>query len=476
MKNPELDCPEMWILGRRLNWSISILICSLILWELLFYVGVVDPVRFSHPIAGIQASADPKFLRGFGLMLTQVIVAFLFGGGIGTVLGFLILRNGWLTLASIRCLRTGMWLPFVIYWALPMWNPREISVQQAFLFAFTVSSTAVALITCYQVIVAGSSLGLKWQVGLRHIARAAILQALLVTLIAQIWMMPHGWEWYFFSGQEGPTATLYAVFVFLVTLFFLLDKLLGLNFEQTAITRATILRSEIQNINYSSLLGSALITLALLIVWQFFGNSSFSPVISSPMGVLRAAWRFVTHSTVIPKEHSNLWSHIVRSLWEVLAGLVLSGGLSLLLYGMVSIRSNIRNYLFPIIPLTNITPIVLSVLIIIWFRLLGSWQTVGGVALLSFFPFLQVLWALRDQPLLCRMLLAIDDSLPFAFIAMLFGEAMSAVGGLGFLMMFTHTNTNMTDEGLAVAVVTFALLIALSSAARVLAKHSCLQR
>jgi ABC-type nitrate/sulfonate/bicarbonate transport system permease component len=122
--------------------------------------------------------------------------------------------------------------------------------------------------------------------------------------------------------------------------------------------------------------------------------------------------------------------------------------------------------------LTGVVPIALSVLFLIWFGILTSGQTVAGVALLTCFPFLQVLWGLRDRPLLCRILLAIDDALPFGFVAMLFGEAMSSVAGLGFLMMSMHTDERLTDEGLAAAILTVALLIILSGTLRFVVRWS----
>jgi hypothetical protein len=83
-------------------------------------------------------------------------------------------------------------------------------------------------------------------------------------------------------------------------------------------------------------------------------------------------------------------------------------------------------------------------------------------ASLSFFPFVQALWGLRNQPIKVQLLLAADDALPFAFVGMLFGETMNAVAGLGFML----STTQRLSESLAVSVAALGLLIGLSSGLR----------
>jgi len=334
-----------------------------------------------------------------------------------------------------------------------------------------VSVIAVILSTSYHYLITRSILEPRWKDIRRLVVRDALLQALFICLISQMWIMPYGWEWYFFPGTGGYAAALYAVFVLLVAFLFLIDRVFRSSFDHTAAVRGSILIKEVANGSWSSLLGSALITLVLIIVWQLLSASGLYLVISSPVAVLKASYRMLAEGTVITKEYSTLWKHIGVSLSEVLGGLVLGGGSGLVVYKIVSSNDTIKNWLFPILPLTYVAPIVLPIVLIIWLKLLGSWQTVAGVALLIFFPFVQALWGLHDRPLLCRILLATDDALPFAFVAMLFGEAMSAVAGLGFLMVFAHVNSHTVPEGIAVALVTIVLLVVFSSTLRLLAKR-----
>jgi hypothetical protein len=59
------------------------------------------------------------------------------------------------------------------------------------------------------------------------------------------------------------------------------------------------------------------------------------------------------------------------------------------------------------------------------------WQKVLAVGCLTFFPFVQALWGLCKHPWPYRVLLAVDDAFPIAFVTMLFAELMAATAGLG---------------------------------------------
>ncbi len=51
------------------------------------------------------------------------------------------------------------------------------------------------------------------------------------------------------------------------------------------------------------------------------------------------------------------------------------------------------------------------------------------------FPFMQALSSYRNLTLLNRLLTALDEAMPYAFVGMVFAEAMAATAGLGFLMI-----------------------------------------
>jgi hypothetical protein len=127
---------------------------------------------------------------------------------------------------------------------------------------------------------------------------------------------------------------------------------------------------------------------------------------------------------------------------------------------------------FLFLPLSNISLIVLwlfSWVAVGWIlpapRFLDYWHKVIAVGCLTFFPFVQALWGLRDRPVPYRILLAIDNALPVAFVAMCYGEMYAATAGLGFMMVVASA-TSQFDKGLAGFLVTVALLVGLSSILR----------
>lgn len=91
------------------------------------------------------------------------------------------------------------------------------------------------------------------------------------------------------------------------------------------------------------------------------------------------------------------------------------------------------------------------------------------VASLSFAPLMHTGWALREEPLLCRIVLAAEQALPFGFAAILYGEMMSA--GLGFAVVMATANFQ-TEKAFAIFLLTLALLFGLSSILRLLARWS----
>jgi ABC-type nitrate/sulfonate/bicarbonate transport system permease component len=66
--------------------------------------------------------------------------------------------------------------------------------------------------------------------------------------------------------------------------------------------------------------------------------------------------------------------------------------------------------------------------------------------------------------------MAIDNALPFAFVAMLFGELWAATAGLGFVMTVASA-TYQTNKGLAGFLITVFLLVALSTTVRWIVKR-----
>src|SRR5207237_10832254 len=130
----------------------------------------------------------------------------------------------------------------------------------------------------------------------------------------------------------------------------------------------------------------------------------------------------------------------------------LGSSIALVVFALLSTTLTFSNFLFLLLPLTRIAPIVLWLLVwVTWIVSLQDflvlWHKVIAVGCLTFFPFVQALWGLRERPLLYRVLMAIDDSLPIAFVTMCFGELYAATRGLGFIMTVASA-MGKPDQGL----------------------------
>lgn len=146
---------------------------------------------------------------------------------------------------------------------------------------------------------------------------------------------------------------------------------------------------------------------------------------------------------------------------------MLSGVLALILVRVVEAAKS-RVSLSWLFALTHILPIVLAVRLIIWIGV-GLSLKVVIVAAASFYPFAETLWGLRTAPRTTRVLMALDNALPYAFVGMLFGEAYAATAGVGFFMVMARA-TGYRTEALASSLITLALMIPLSFILRFILK------
>ena len=210
--------------------SIFLLVLVLLfLWDLAYFVGLRDPARSPHPFRIFTLLfGDSEHLLGVLRLLRLIIFLSVPGGLIGIGLGSLIHRSSWLTQTMLRFLRLGMWLPFVLIFAVPAW--------------WILGIAAVMLCSCYHYLAARSFLGLHWHAALAHIGREAVLQALFISLLSQIWL--GHWKWFEFAALFQP-ATGFGVLATLLILLFCINWIFRSNLELTASRRATSLTSEL---------------------------------------------------------------------------------------------------------------------------------------------------------------------------------------------------------------------------------------
>jgi len=241
------------------------------------------------------------------------------------------------------------------------------------------------------------------------------------------------------------------------------------NFELTASRREISLTSELKNANRNSLFGVGTVAVVCLVIWQAFAQwpHFFS---SSPLHVVKAGGYLF--------RSGEIWHDIGVSLLEVATGLALGGSMALIVLGGLSTFNPLRGLFSRLLPLTYISAIVVwllmwvfpAVVAVLTPNWVGLWHKVVVVGFLTFFPFMQGLWGLRNHPLSYRILLAIDDALPIAFVAMMFGELWASTAGLGF-MMTVASATYQTDKGLVGFIIIVILLTAFSAILRSIAKR-----
>ncbi len=451
--------------------SVLFIIGLLVLWELLFQVGLIDAVRVSHPIAILETVKDSNFLRGWGIMSAQVGLASLIGISIGLLFGRLIIRSVPLTEAALAFLQIGQWLPFLLYWPLPIWPPRPQYWLDAFFWILVGSITAVSLSTCYHYLATIFLLRSGWHQARSSVIRMSILQALFISVISQIWLRDYDWL-SFFGPRPGGVEIGYASICLLVTSILIVNRAFRSNFDQISRDRATILVKEVATSSWISTLGSGLFWLVCLILWYLLSVPLKKYLfVSPPLDVLRAGYSLLSPGASMSTMDSAVWKHIGVSLLEMAGGLVLAGGGALLLSRILRANDELRNRLMPLLPFSNIAPILLPLFLLNWAFLKGSIHTLAVVASVSFFPLVQAFWGLRDRPLAGQLFLAVNEALPYAFVAMLFGEAMNATAGVGFLMLFANLKAQTIATGISVSLMTVALLIILSSAIRWVVKR-----
>lgn len=426
------------------------LVFFLFLWDLAYFVGIRNPERFPHPFGVFRMFGDSEFLRGFPNLLRHVIFASVSGGVIGVGIGAIVLRSSRLTQTVLHFLRLGLWLPFFLFFATPD--------------AFALSIAAVMLCSCYHYLAAQIFLGLQGREVRTYVAREAVLQALFISLLSQIWL--GYWKWFEFAPLNQP-ATGWGALIAVLSLLFFINWIFRSNFDLTAEQRGIILNKDWNSASWKSSCAVLLFAVALLIIWQMVVSLRFPRFQSSLLGVVEAGYQLLTYGEI----YDDIWV----SLLEVFGGMVLGGCVALLVFALLSTSSVIRNLLFPVLSLSYISPIILWLLAWLmpgWIYPPPGfvfWHKILAVGCLTFFPFVQALWGLREHPWPYRILLAVDDALPIAFVAMLFAELMAATAGLGFMMTVASAKYE-TDKGLVGFLIILVLLVGLSTTLRLFAK------
>ena len=436
----------------RTTISISI-VFFLYLCDVAYFLGIRNPNRFPHPFVVFRILGDIEILRGFTNMLREVIFYFATGGVIGVALGALVLRSAALTEALLQFLRVALWYPvlFIFLATAP----------------FLSGLAAVILCSCYHYIAARSLLSLGFREAWTDAAREAMLQALLVSLISQLYV--EHWRWFGFSILHKPGmgfgvfATLAALVTF-INWCFRYDFVIGEN------QHATIQIKEIESSCWRCIIEFMAGAVLCSAIWQLFTASPIHFPQTSAYEALSAATDLLSSS--------ELWVDMRLSLLELIGGILFGGAVALGLVVLLSGKAILKNLVLALLPATHISAIVVWLIVFeLWFRWFGSnhlgyWHKAIAVGCLTFFPLTQTLWGLREKPLMYRILIAIDNALPIAFVAIMFGEAWAATAGLGFMVIVAHA-TGQSAKAIAGLILIAALMAGLSFTLRWIVKTFC---
>ena len=423
------------------------------LYDLAFYLGIRDTARFPHPFVYFRSLGDIEYLRGFPGMLRQAMFSLVAGGLLGWAIGFVILKSGWLSRATILFLRIAMWFPFLLLFAVPA--------------TFMLGIAAAMLAGIYHYLTARLFLEFSSREAFGRAAGEVTLQILLFTLIAQIWV--RRWDWPILPMTLGTTMGL-TVLGLILCLAFLLNWIFRRSFQTGCDLHAIVRKKELLLSKRGSVLGVTLLTVVWLLIWQLtrvaFGFDA------GPFETIQRISEFFTTG--------NGWRDIQISLVEITSGVVFGGLLSFVVSIFLQNSKSIRGTINRILPATYLSSIALWLLafLLVESNRSGLFIGIGGkavaVGFLTFFPLIQDLWAFRDSTLLQRWAIAVDDALPIAFVAMLFGELYAATAGLGFQMTVASA-TYQYQQGLAYFLITAIFLAVLSMILSLIVRLASLQ-
>lgn len=386
-------------------------------------------------------------------MLREVIFSFATGGMIGIGVGALVLYSSRLTQAMLHFLRLALWFPVLFIFL----------ATAPFLFGVT----AVMFCSCYHYIGARSLLGLPARAARTFAARETILQALLISLISQLYV--EHWRWFGFSILQKPGMGL-EVFVTLAALVTFINWCFRYDFVVGAKQHAIIRLKPIEGSDWKCNVDFIAGAVVCLAIWQLSSASPIHFLQTSAYEAFGAAADLLSGSEV--------WLDMRVSLLEVIGGIFFGGTVALGLFVLLSGKAILKNLVLPLLPATNISAVVVwQIVFVLWLQwfgtgFLGYWHKAIAVACLSFFPLVQILWGLGEKPLLYRILIAIDDALPIAFIAMIFGEAWAATAGLGFIVIVANA-TGQSAKAIAGLLFIAAVMAGLSFTLRWIVRNFC---
>ncbi len=419
-----------------------------------------------------QILTDTIFLSGLGVVLLSALITTIFAGGLGVALGYMTHKKEVFSHYTLRFLRLGLWLPVYLFWGLSIW--RIPIHDDGFMLGVNKIGTglmatgpSVFLAACYNYLHARARThGDKTKIGLA-LFREVLLFALLLTLLWQVFF-PRVWPW---GWLVHSLAANYAAVSAIVAAVFFVNLLCRWTLRDRTESNDAKRIDQSQRQNSYSLIASLFLILIILTLWQVLGSTVRNKFgIAAPIEVGQAIVQLlVTGSDAFAdKRTTTIWFDIGVSLVNIFAAVGLA---ALLAMAFVKAGSKYLSLKLSslIMALTCIARIALGNLIMAWLGI-GILQKITTLICFSFFPLAQAFWNCRSSQLMPLILLSIDAGLPYAFLGMLFSEAMVSTSGIGFFMLVFPADGHLA-EATATGLIAFSILAAISLALRFTARR-----
>ena len=368
-----------------------------------------------------------------------------------------------------------MWLPMFLLWSYPVLFLSKPALSQSVPFLRRTGSTPLLVSAIAASLAAGTVLlaccyyylarRLQSRSRVFHDRRSQSRDVLILSLlVCLLWQNSYGngwpYRWIFRSFLNGVSipmgnlalyvtlTSLLAMFLLMIVVF-VINRVFEWSLDGQAQDHQDVLAAEIQNTNLRSLIGASLLAVSALLFWQVLSQPLTKVMLLPPLGEVFQRMTFLVMS-----EHSTLWRDMSISLQVIFGGILWAGLFAVPLVEFSYYSPGLRRW-GGLLALSCISPIVLQDAAILWLGV-GVLRIAFSVSCFAFFPLVQGLWSYRHLPLPTRLLVSIDEALPYAFIGMLSNEIYASKEGLGYTIAVA-SHTFQTAKAFAAILILFAL-------------------
>jgi ABC-type nitrate/sulfonate/bicarbonate transport system permease component len=420
------------------------------------FVVVVVYFAYGPPFLNkaLYALAGDNFFRTVRGIMRVWLIAVMAGFLIGVAIAKLLSPLPLFARGVARFLRIVRWTPFLLWFVLAV----SIAGSPRGYWIFLYGALAVALTPCYKLL-ALSPLNLSTSERLRSVFNASLFQGMLIAVYlimvaaVDLWM----------GAYPGAIFIGHKVFFVLACVILLLNWLSRETFESAAADHGKVLLAELKNENWQSLATAFGIIVAFFSLWQLL------EMLGDHDGVLYTSPANIAAAFLKMMPDNQLGNDFYVSVSEMAMGIAASGVIAVILISVIDRIGGAKRILDVMIQATQIAPLaLLPDLMLLRVGGFEYWSAIC-VAVFVFYPIVTVFYGLRAEPFLVRMTLAVDAALPYAAAGIVYGEAMQATAGLGFVMVVAGA-TRELDKGMVAFFVLISLVALLSALLRRFAK------